>query len=100
MCACVCECEGLALTQHGDVDAGRGLLVLDALVDMAEVVSTLGHSGMREDQAGAHAHGGEEVRQRLHIGDLEGEGGFEIFTIWVENGQDSDEGLISGQSED
>lgn len=58
---------------------------------MADVVSTLGHSGTREDQAGAHAHGGEDVRQRLDIDDLEGEGGFEIFTIWVENDQDSDE---------
>lgn len=55
---CVC---GVSLTEHSDVDAGRRSLVLDTLADMADEVSTLGHHGTREDQAGAHGHGGEDV---------------------------------------
>lgn len=55
------------LTEHSDVDAGRDRLVLDRLVDMAHVVSAVGHRGVREDQEGAHVHVGQDVCQRLDI---------------------------------
>lgn len=72
MCACVSEGWGVSLTEHSDVDAGRGTLVLDSLVDVADVVSTLGHGGTGKDQAGAHVHGGEDFCQLVNIDHLEG----------------------------
>lgn len=51
-------CAWVTLTEHSDADAGRGGLVLDRLVDMADVVSAVVHCGTRVDQAGAHIHGG------------------------------------------
>lgn len=71
MCVCV---WGSFLTEHGDVDAGEGRLALDTLEDAADVVSAVGHCGIREDQVGAHAHGGQEVCQRLNLGELEERG--------------------------
>lgn len=71
MCVCV---GGVSLTEHSDVDAGRGSLVLDTLADMADEVSTLGHRGTREDQAGAHGHGGEDVCQWLDLNNLQERG--------------------------
>lgn len=64
-------CAWVTLTEHGDVDAGRGGLVLDTLVDVADVVSAVGHRGTREDQAGAHVHGGQDVCQWLDLNNLE-----------------------------
>lgn len=52
----VCMCVWVSLTEHSDVDAGRGSLLSDALTDMADVVSALGHRGIREYPAGAHVH--------------------------------------------
>lgn len=45
---------GYSLTEHSDVNTGRGRLVLDAFVDMAGVGSAVGKRGAREDEAGAH----------------------------------------------
>lgn len=67
-------CVWVTLTEHGDVGAGRGSLVLDTLVDMADVLSAVGHRGTREDQAGAHVHGGQDVCQRLDPNNLEERG--------------------------
>lgn len=64
-------CVWVILTKHSDVDAGRGSLVFNTLVDMADVVSTVGHRGKREDQEGAHVHGGQDVCQRLNLNNLE-----------------------------
>lgn len=64
----------VTLTEHGDVDAGRGTLALDILVDMADVVSAVGNRGPREDQAGVHAHVGQDVCQRLDVNNLEERG--------------------------
>lgn len=52
----VCMCVRVSLTEHGDVDAGRGRLFPDALTDVADVVSALGHRGIREYPAGTHVH--------------------------------------------
>lgn len=71
---CVC------LTKDGDVNAGRGSLVLDTLMDMADVVSAVSHCNVREDEAGAHVHGGQDVCERLRINDL-AEGGERHFVI-------------------
>lgn len=56
---------GFYLTKHSDVDAGRGALVLYALMDMADIFSTVVHRGLGEDQAGAHARGGQDISQWL-----------------------------------
>lgn len=63
-------CVGVSLTEHSNVDAGRGCLVLDTLLDMAGVVSTLGNRGMREHQAGSHVHG-QHVCQLIDVNNLE-----------------------------
>lgn len=60
----VCMCLWVSLTEHSDVDAVRGSLVFDALTDVADVVSTLGHRGMREYPVGAHVRWGD-ICQRL-----------------------------------
>ena len=67
----------VSLTEHGDVDAGRGGLAFHILLDVADVVSIVGRRGTGEDEAGAHGHGGQDVCQRVHINDLEERGTFE-----------------------
>lgn len=64
--------RGASLTEYGDVDAGGVALVLDDVMNVADIVSTLGHSGTGEEVAGARLHGKEVVRQRLHVDHLEG----------------------------
>lgn len=56
---------GFYLTKHSDVDTGRGSLVLYALMDVADIFSTVVHRGLGEDQAGAHARGGQDISQWL-----------------------------------
>lgn len=74
-------CVGVSLTKHSNVDAGRGCLVLDTLVDMADVVSTLGNHGMREHQAGSHVHG-QHVCQLINVNNLEDTvNGYFIITL-------------------
>lgn len=70
--------RGASLTEYGDVDAGGVALALDDVVNVADIVSTLGHGGAREEVAGARLHGEEVIRQRLHVDHLEG-GQTEVF---------------------
>lgn len=60
-------CVYVYLTEHCDADAGRGSVAFDTLMDMADVVSTVGNGGKREDQAGAHVCGGHDVCQWHNI---------------------------------
>lgn len=64
----------VSLTEHGDVDAGRGSLAFYILLNVADVVSTVGRRGTWEDEAGAHGHGGQDVCQRVHLNHLEERG--------------------------
>lgn len=41
-------------------------------MDVADVVSALGHGGTGKDQAGAHVHGGEDLCLLVNIDALEG----------------------------
>lgn len=72
MCTCVSEGWGVSLTEHSDVDTGRGTLAQDSLMDVADVVSALGHGGTGKDQAGAHVHGGEDFCLLVHLDHLVG----------------------------
>lgn len=63
---------GDSLTEYGDVDAGGVALARDHVVNVADIVSTLGHGGTGEEVAGARLHGEEVIRQRLHVDHLEG----------------------------
>lgn len=72
------EWRGASLTEYGDVDAGGVALALDHVVNMADIVSTLGHGGAGEEVGGAGLHGEEVIRQRLHVDHLEG-GQTEVF---------------------
>lgn len=65
-----CERARSRLTQDSDVDAGVGRLVLDAVKNMADVGTTLGHRSARKDQAGAHGCGGEDLCLRLTLHNL------------------------------
>lgn len=61
----------VCLTEHGDVDAGRSRAAEDALEDVAGVASAVGHRGAREEEAGARARGGRDVRLRLDLDELQ-----------------------------
>lgn len=64
--------RGASLTEYGDVDAGGVVLVLDNVVNVADIVSTLGHGGAGEEVAGARLHGKDVLRQRLYVDHLKG----------------------------
>lgn len=67
-----CVARRASLTEYGDVDAGGVALVLDDIMNVADIVSTLSHGGAGEEVAGACLHGEEVIRQRLHVDHLEG----------------------------
>lgn len=69
--ASICFTLALFLTQNSDVNTGKGLLVLGALVSMADVGSTVGHRSKRKDQAGAHGCGREDDCFGLILNNLE-----------------------------
>lgn len=55
----------VCLTEHDDVDAGGAALAVDALGDLADVVSAVGHRDTREEEAGVHD--GHAVRHRFDL---------------------------------